>query len=94
MTKRHFCNGCEREWLFAYNWNGESCPACGSADITVVEYQPAFAGADLPRSGPVAVPVTEVEDRDTFVQANHTLALTGEVDPYVEQLGALLGESL
>lgn len=98
-TQRHYCPECKREWSYAYRWNGKNCPACGSPDITIVKYKPPFLGADMPRPDATPLPVAaaapnEPQGPTPFIRENPTLMLTGEVDPYVEQLAALLGEAL
>lgn len=47
---RWFCNGCEREWVFALLWaEGDPCPICASTQIEQRKYLAAFPGGDIPR---------------------------------------------
>lgn len=63
MHRRWVCGTCHREWVFAVGWTErDGCPGCHSAQISQVEYTPAFPGSDVPRSGvSVAEPAAVVE---------------------------------
>lgn len=79
MTQiRWYCRACTREWVYAYHWTpAQGCPACRSAAIEQVTYQPVFLGADIPRDG-----TTQMTDEPIAVDAERNWA--------VELSGALL----
>ena len=74
--QRHFCRDCQREWLFARQWDGETCPACGSRAIDVVVYTPAFPGADIPRTPETVLTAAAPAEPVVRPQVNQTLAMS------------------
>jgi hypothetical protein len=50
MQSRYYCPECRRQFIkpesYIQPFNGTHCPACGGQYLTVVEYRPAFPGAD------------------------------------------------
>jgi DNA-directed RNA polymerase subunit RPC12/RpoP len=48
MTQtRYVCGECKKQWVFARGWShGDNCPICGSQQVELVSYTPAYAGAD------------------------------------------------
>lgn len=52
---RWLCESCQREWVYAHQWDEQACPACGAATIAQVTYTPSFPGGDIPRGTPTAV---------------------------------------
>ena len=50
MTGRWWCHQCNREWVWAHNWDkAQGCPGCHGSAIEFVTYRPQFPGADIPR---------------------------------------------
>lgn len=79
MTQtRYQCGGCYREWLYAHNWDGRHCPACGSAAVTRVTYAPVFPGADIATRSEDVAQATPVEEPRVlpFVPPNIALEQT------------------
>lgn len=76
---RWLCLDCAREWLYAHHWSAaDGCPACQSHAIEPRTYQPAFPGADVPRTVVATAPLRLIAPP---AQPNLTLALLPEWEP-------------
>ena len=79
---RWFCDDCQRQWVFATNWNGTNCPTCGSPHTKQVTYTPLVPGADIgttwadiPSNVPELPPPPEIVPERVHINDNQTLAL-------------------
>lgn len=83
MTQiRWTCQQCQREWVYAANWDEQSCPVCRSPRIERVTYTPLFAGADYRTTTadvadlpPPSEPAPAIDPKQVHIHDNQTLAL-------------------
>ena len=82
--KRWQCLACQREWVYATNWEAaQGCPMCKVQTIEQVTYDAAFPGADigtraedLPCIPAPSVPPPPLEREGMVIAENQTLALS------------------
>lgn len=97
LQRRWVCRGCEREWAFS-TMPSQPCPLCGDPRVDQVEYIPVAPGADTRSSSSEWAGVEQTlhmrpaVERPNLVRDRNELLM--RVDPYVEQLSALIGVEL
>lgn len=98
VQRRWLCFTCEREWAYATTGDGVTCPTCRSVNIQRVEYLPVFQGADIRftreewAGAESTAPMAPVIERKDMIRDRNEALLW--VDPYADQLSALLGVSI
>jgi hypothetical protein len=96
VHRRWVCSACDREWVYSTTGN-DACPICHCTEIERVEYLPKYSGADY-HSPPELVfvdaahPLPPVVERPNFHRDRNEALM--QLDPYAEQLSALLGVEL
>ena len=80
---RWYCHACCRQWVFATNWDEQTCPTCHGTPIERVTYTPMFPGADIgtkaedvPRDAPELPPTPEIDRARVYIAENQTLELS------------------
>ena len=96
VQRRWVCGACDREWVYSTTGN-DACPICASRNIERVEYLPVVQGADICSSsaewaGAEAIHIPPVIERKELIRDRNEALM--RLDPYAEQLSALLGVPL